>query len=183
MSDSPTRQIDDWYPTPPEATEKLLEVEKFDAVIWEPAAGDGALAEMLAAAGYGVIASDLNSYGYCKSGIDFLMETQLPEALRPVTSLVTNPPYKLAEQFIRHAIGLGVTKHAWLLRLAFLEGAARHENLFKDNPPSRIHVFSKRLTIWRGDEKPTGSGTTAYAWFVWDQPIGSLKLKPRVNWI
>ena len=134
-----------------------------------------------------MIASDLNDYGYCEAGVDFLMETKLPEVHGPVENLITNPPYKLAEQFISKAIDLGVRKHAWLLRLAFLEGAARHESLFKHNPPSRIHVFSKRLTIWRGDQsKPTGKdprGTTAYAWFVWDQPMGSLKLKPRINWI
>lgn len=183
MSDSPTRQIDDWYPTPPEATLKLLEVERFDGIVWEPAAGDGALADVLTDNGYAVIASDLNEYGYCKAGVDFLMETKLPDVHGPVENIITNPPYKLAEQFINHAISLGVTKHAWLLRLAFLEGVARHESLFKHNPPSRVHVFSKRLTIWRGDEKPSSTGTTAYAWFVWDQPMGSLKLKPRINWI
>ena len=191
MSNTPTRQKNDWYPTPPEATLKLLEVEPFHGVIWEPAAGDGALCEVLREAGHSVIASDLNEYGYCKAGVDFLMETKLPEVHGPVTNLITNPPYKLAEQFIQKAIDLGVRKHAWLLRLAFLEGAARHESLFKHNPPSRVHVFSKRLTIWRGDERPNDKtiggkeprGTTAYAWFVWDQPIGKLRLKPRINWI
>ena len=177
------RQKDDWYPTPPEATRKLLEVERFDGVIWEPAAGDGALCEVLREAGHSIIASDLNDYGYCKSGVDFLMETKVPEVHGPVTTLVTNPPYKLAEQFIQHAIGLGVRHHAWLLRLSFLEGVGRHERLFASNPPARVHVFSQRLTIWRGDGEPTSTGTTAYAWFVWDKALGSLKLKPRINWI
>ena len=68
--------------------------------------------------------------------------------------------------------------------LGVLGRAARHESLFKHNPPSRVHVFSKRLTIWRGDEKPSSTGTTAYArMFVWDQPYGKLRLKPRINWI
>jgi len=30
-------------------------------------------------------------------------------------------------------------------------------------------VFSKRLTIWRGDQEVNGSGTTAYAWFIWER--------------
>ena len=178
------RQKDDWYPTPPEATRKLLEVERFDGVIWEPAAGDGALCEVLREAGHSIIASDLNDYGYCKSGVDFLMETKVPEVHGPVISLITNPPYKLAEQFIQHAIDLGVRHHAWLLRLSFLEGVGRHERLFAKNPPARVHVFSHRLTMWRGDEdaRPV-SGTMAFAWFVWDKALGSLKLKPRINWI
>jgi hypothetical protein len=83
--------------------------------------------------------------------------------------IVTNPPYRHATEFIRHAIELGVKKHAWLLRLSFLEGMARHERLYKLFPPARVWVFSKRLTIWRGDEEKNGSGTTAYAWFVWER--------------
>ena len=79
------RQVDDWYPTPPEATLKLLEAEPFHGVIWEPAAGDGALADVLANSGHAVVASDLNDYGYCKAGVDFLMETKLPEVHGPVT--------------------------------------------------------------------------------------------------
>ena len=68
------RQKDDWYPTPPEAVHALLSNERFDKVIWEPAAGDGALAECCDLAGYEVIATDLNDYGYCPAGVDFLME-------------------------------------------------------------------------------------------------------------
>ena len=162
------RHKDDWYPTPPEATRKLLEVERFDGVIWEPAAGDGALCEVLREAGHSIIASDLNDYGYCKSGVDFLMET------KTLILMV----HKAVE------IDLGVRHHAWLLRLSFLEGVGRHERLFAKNPPARVHVFSHRLTMWRGDEdaRPV-SGTMAFAWFVWDKALGSLKLKPRINWI
>ena len=163
------RHKDDFYPTPPEATRALLRRESFDHYIWEPAAGNGALVNVLTEAGHGVIAADLNQYGFCKAGIDFLMESNLPEVLRPVRHLITNPPYRLAEDFISHAIHLGCTKHAYLLRLSFLEGVGRHQRLFSQHPPARIHVFSHRLTIWRGDQDQTSTGTTAYAWFVWDR--------------
>ncbi len=63
MSNIQTRQKDDFYPTPPEATKALLEVERFDSLVWEPAAGDGAIAKVLADHGYGVVASDLHDYG------------------------------------------------------------------------------------------------------------------------
>lgn len=174
------RHKDDFYPTPVHATAALLSRERFGPVIWEPAAGDGALAEVCAKAGYGVIASDLNDYGYCKAGVDFLMERSLPEALRPVDSIISNPPYKLAEQFISHAIELGATKHAWLLRLSFLEGINRYWGLFAMNPPARVLVFSRRLTIWRGDEDITSTGTTAYAWFIWHKDHAD---DPRIEWI
>ena len=60
--------MNDWYPTPPEATLKLLEVEPFHGVIWEPAAGDGALCEVLREAGI-VIASDLMNTATAAGGL------------------------------------------------------------------------------------------------------------------
>ena len=174
------RHKDDFYPTPVHATAALLSRERFGPVIWEPAAGNGALAEVCTKAGYGVIASDLNDYGYCKAGVDFLMEQSLPQAQQTVESIISNPPYKLAEQFISHAIHLGASKHAWLLRLSFLEGINRHWGLFAMNPPARVLVFSKRLTIWRGDEDITSTGTTAYAWFIWHKDYAD---DPRIEWI
>lgn len=156
------RQKDDFYPTPPEAVEALLSVEKFIGDIWEPACGDGAISKVLERE-HNVVSSDLNDYGFGESGVDFLMEQELQ-----AQSIVTNPPYKNATDFVRHAIRLGAKKHCWLLRLAFLEGKARNENIFSKTKPARVWVFSKRLTIWRGDEEKSGSGTTAYAWFVWE---------------
>jgi len=170
------RQKDDWYPTPEIATRRLLDVEMFDEQIWEPAAGDGAIAKVLKTACYDVISSDLNDYGYCESGIDFLLEQK-----RAADHLVSNPPYKLAEEFIRHAIDLGVDKHAWLLRLSFLEGQKRYQRLFQDSPPIRVHVFSQRLTMWRGDEEARNvGGTTAYAWFVWRATYTG---SPQLGWL
>jgi hypothetical protein len=172
------RHKDDFYPTPVHATAALLSRERFEQVIWEPAAGDGALAEVCEKAGYGVIASDLNDYGYCKSGVDFLMEKRPCHPC--MYSIISNPPYKLAEQFISHAIELGTYKHAWLLRLSFLEGINRYWGLFAMNPPARVLVFSRRLTIWRGDEDITSTGTTAYAWFIWYKGYAD---DPRLEWI
>ena len=173
-----TRQKDDWYPTPHKAIRSLLDVESFDETIWEPAAGDGAISKVLEKACYQVISSDLNDYGYCDAGVDFLMAHK-----KAADSLVTNPPYKLAQQFIEHAIGLGVKNHAWLLRLSFLEGQGRFNALFDNYPPARVHVFSKRVTMWRGDEGQAWygkTGKTAYAWFVWNSYYNG---KTQLGWL
>lgn len=159
------RQKDDWYPTPEEASHALLSVETFSPTIWECACGDGSLSWVLRDAGYKTIDTDLNDYGFGQGGIDFLMEQK---AAAP--NIVTNPPYKLANQFILHAIHLGIEKHAWLLRLAFLEGQERYDSIFRLHPPADVYVFSKRLTIWRGDENDAWygkTGKTAYCWMVW----------------
>jgi hypothetical protein len=59
------------------------------------------------------------------------------------------------------------------MRLAFLESAKRGDGLFRDYPPSRIWVFSERITFYPSGVATGGSGTTAYAWFVWDKTAPS----------
>jgi len=167
------RQKDDFYPTPLSAIEALLDVEDFDGDIWEPACGDGAIS-LPVSIYHNVISTDLNDFGFGETYVDFLMEQKL---LAP--NIITNPPYKLAQDFIQKAIDLKAKKHCWLLRLSFLEGHQRRVSLFDQNRPARVWVFSKRLTIWRGDEERNGNGTTAYAWFVWEgKPEQTL-----VNWV
>jgi len=168
-----SRQKDDFYPTPLVAVEALMDAERFDGDVWEPACGNGAISKPFSQH-YNVVSTDLNDYGYGQPGVDFMMESRL---LAP--NIVTNPPYKHAQQFIEKAISLKAKKHCWLLRLSFLEGKNRRASLFNFNKPSKVWVFSQRLTIWRGDEKPSGNGTTAYAWFIWE---GSAT-ETKIGWI
>lgn len=153
----------DFYPTPAWATHALCEVESFTGTIWEPACGDGAMAEVLRARGHVVEASDLYDRGYGEPGVDFMT------AERRVANVVTNPPYNSAEGFIAAALRQAESKVAFLLRLAFLEGASRGAGLFKTNPPSRVHVFSERVTFAPAGVTLSNGGTTAYAWFIWDR--------------
>ena len=171
------RHKDDFYPTPPFATEELLDREQFAPHVWECACGDGAISRVLSKKGYRTYDTDLNDYGYGEAKRDFLLEQEVP-----VTNcdIITNPPFKLANEFVLHALSLNVRKFAFLLRLAFLEGDYRRKAIFQPNPPNRVYVFSKRLTIWRGDQVRKGNGTTPYAWFVWNN---MLRKRTVVNWI
>jgi hypothetical protein len=54
----------DLYGTPPVAVEALLRVERIPHKVWEPAAGRGAIVEVLRAAGHAVTTSDLIDYGF-----------------------------------------------------------------------------------------------------------------------
>jgi hypothetical protein len=140
-----------------------LEVERFSGSIHEPACGDGAISKILEADGHEVYSSDLIDRGFGEAPIDFL-----DLKIRYEDSLITNPPFKLADEFALHALDLGYRHVALFARLAWLEGAARHKKLWSIHPPSRIWVFSKRQTLWRGDEVgKTSGGTLAFAWFVW----------------
>ena len=162
----------DFYPTPGWATRALVDNEPFDGEIWEPACGDGAMATILAEAGNPVFASDLYDRGFGEPGIDFL------SSQRDADNIVTNPPYNSAEGFVTVAHRLAKKKFALLLRLAFLEGGNRQRTIFSSNPPARVWVFSERITFYPAGAVQKGSGTTAYAWFVWDKShVGPTELK------
>jgi len=153
----------DFYPTPRWATHALIENESFDGRIWECACGDGAMSEVLATTGAEIVSSDLYDRGYGTPNTDFL-NTDLN-----APNIVTNPPFHSAESFVHSALQKASGKVALLLRLAFLESANRANTIFLKTPPSRVWVFSERITFYPKGAIRKGSGTTAYAWFVWEQ--------------
>lgn len=132
----------DFYPTPAWATHALLDNEKFSGDIWECACGDGSMSEVLMTTGNKVWSSDLFDRGYGESGVDFLTSQIRSD------NIITNPPYNAAKKFVEAGIPLVKNKFALLLRLAFLEGADRARTIFSDCPPSRVWVFSERITFY-----------------------------------
>lgn len=162
----------DFYPTPAWATHALIDNEHFDGEIWESACGDGSMSEVLEQTGNKVVSSDLYDRGYGDAGHDFLTTK------RRSANIVTNPPYNAAEGFVRAGLEASSKKFALLLRLAFLEGANRQRTIFTSSPPSRVWVFSERITFYPAGAVQKGTGTTAYAWFVWDRSAaGETELK------
>jgi hypothetical protein len=157
----------DFFPTPAWATFALVENERFSGDVWECACGDGAMSRVLEQASRSVFSSDLYPRGYGNVGLDFL------DPARSADNIVTNPPYNCAEGFVASGVKHARRKFALLLRLAFLEGANRANTIFAKCPPSRVWVFSERITFYPSGIDPKGSGTTAYAWFVWDKDAPS----------
>jgi len=153
----------DFFPTPAWATFALVDNEAFKGDVWECACGDGAMSRVLEDANPSTFSSDLYRRGYGEPGIDFL------DPARTADNIVTNPPYNCAEGFVASGLKHARRKFALLLRLAFLEGANRQRTIFSRCPPSRVWVFSERITFYPSGVERKGSGTTAYAWFVWDK--------------
>ena len=153
----------DFFPTPAWATHALIDNESFQGEIWESACGNGAMSQVLDQASSKVVSSDLYNRGYGDVGIDFLNTSKKSD------NIITNPPYNAAEGFVKTGVLSARRKFALLLRLAFLEGANRADTIFTDCPPSRVWVFSERITFYPAGSVQQGSGTTAYAWFVWDK--------------
>ena len=173
---------DDFYATPPEAVRALLQVEKFTGTIWECCCGDGAIVEVLREAGHRVYATDLVERGCpdSESRIDFLME---PHPGFHLEAILTNPPYALAEQFIIHALTLGVPKIVMLLRLAFLESTGR--SVILDNGLlARVYVFRNRLPMihrhgWTGNR---AASSMAFAWMIWQLGWNKPAELHRISW-
>jgi len=161
----------DFFPTPAWATHALIDNEEFVGTIWEPACGNGAMSDVLETTGNQVVSSDLYDRGYGEGNHDFL------ESWRRAPNIVTNPPYNAAEGFVRAGLERSERKFALLLRLAFLEGSNRQRTIFTEAPPSRVWVFSERITFYPAGAVQKGSGTTAYAWFVWDKDACGTELK------
>jgi SAM-dependent methyltransferase len=79
--------------------------------------------------------------------------------------VIGNPPYILAEEFVRHSMTLLKPGGSvvFLLRLAFLEGQARGESFWRKYPLHDLPICSKRPSF-------TGNGktdATAYAVYHW----------------
>ncbi|MGD9537351.1 MAG: hypothetical protein AB7P52_05635 [Alphaproteobacteria bacterium] len=164
----------DFFPTPQWATFALIDNERFDGDIWECACGNGAMSRVLEETKSYVFSSDLYQRGYGEAGRDFL------KATRRTDNIITNPPYNSAEGFVRVGTKLAKHKFALLLRLAFLEGANRANTIFARTPPSRVWVFSERITFYPTGVEVKGTGTTAYAWFVWDRDAQS---RTELRWL
>lgn len=177
----------DLYESPPVAVEALLKAENLPEVIWEPACGPGSIVRVLRAAGKQVYATDLVDYDspdQDESGWDFLLERQCPIG---VQAIVTNPPFKNAEQFVEHGLSL-CPKVVMLLRLAFLE-SERRRKILDCGEFARVLVFRNRLPMMHRDgqgivaaEKQTSSAM-AFAWFVWDRNHNGAPIElKRLSW-
>jgi|SRR6478752_730001 hypothetical protein len=172
---------DDLYETPPVAVAALLKRETLPPVVWEPACGPGAIVSVVRAAGHTVIATDLNDWGCPDSQPrrDFLFEQRAPDGCE---CILTNPPYKLAQEFVLKAREL-VPKVVMLLRLVFLE-SERRRNILESGDLARVYVFRNRLPMmhrygWSG---PRASSATAYAWYVWDRAYSGPIVVHRISW-
>jgi hypothetical protein len=141
----------------------LIANEEFHGPIWEPACGNGAMSEVLKLTGNEIISTDLHDRGYGDGIQDFIYSH------RSAPNIVTNPPYNLAEEFVEKGRQVAHKKLCLLLRLSFLESARRYDSIFSKFWPARVWIFSERITFYPNGLQTAGSGTLAYAWFVWDR--------------
>ena len=155
------RSKTDFYPTPKEVTIALLKYLKIpkQAVIWEPACGEGHMAEAIKELGYKVISSDINNMGYGEVGIDYLTTPK-----RECDWIITNPPFCESVNFIKTSITYGVP-FALLLKSQYWHTRNRLEMFYGFKPKAVLPL------TWRPDflfGKKGGAPTMDCIWTVWD---------------
>lgn len=146
------RRALDFYPTPPDVTHALMQFMQDwrGMAIWEPAAGDGAMAYVLRLYGHSVTESDI------ATGTDFLAAT-VPGW---VEAIITNPPFNLSEEFIRTALGI-CPNVAMVFKSQFWH-AQKRLALFREFPPTYVLPLT-----WRPDFAGGGAPTMEILWTVW----------------
>lgn len=159
------REENDYYATDPKAIDMLLDKEKFNKNIWEPAVGGGHLSKRLKEHGYIVKQSDIIQRIEGVDIIDFLKTNETFDG-----DIITNPPYKFCTEFILKALELikEGNKIAMFLKIQTLEGQERYKKIFSKYPPRKIYVFIKRIQCAKNGLFK-GSSAVCYAWFIWEK--------------
>jgi hypothetical protein len=195
--------LDD-FPTPPFGTRALIHYliaphicpggrTLGNMIAWEPCANRGYMVKPLREFFGKVYASDIFDYGAGYPQHDFLMPYKPFRSAVPVDWVITNPPFRLAEQIISHGLEIATQGVAVLVRSAFEEGMERYFKLFSVQPPTLLGVFTERVIMHKGvlrdPNKPyldevTGemkrpSTATSYKWMVW---IKGAEPRPQI-WI
>ena len=120
--------------------------------------------------------ADAYDYGYGPV-CNFLTDTHTTKSFDWV---ITNPPFRLAEEFILHALNVARVGVAIIARTVFLESAGRYKAIFRERPSSQFAQFVERVPMVRGRLDGKATTATGYAWFVWECQTTRT---PRLTWV
>lgn len=187
MSATRERVENDFYATPKTAVEAILDEIQLEGSILEPAAGQGHISAVLREKypDSEIVSTDLvhreEKFGISiAGGVDFLHHNYG----RKFDNVITNPPFKLAKEFIERALEVANGKVIMFAKIQLLEGQERRE-MFENTPLKYVYVFSKRVNPMRNGEeldekgKPWSS-TMCFAWFVFEHGYTE---EPIIRWL
>ena len=176
------RVENDYYATPPESTQALLNVLELNGSILEPACGEGHISEVLKSnyPNSEIVSTDLIDRGYGSGGINFLEHTYD----RTFTNVITNPPFKYMREFVEKSLEISTDKVIMFGKIQFLEGQRRKEFL-ENSPLKYVYVFSERQNPMRNGSSVDENGkkwssTMCFAWYVWEKGYEG---EPVVRWL
>lgn len=157
-----SRTKNDFYPTPRIAIDTFLKKwqPSTNAKLFEPCGGNGALIDGLTDNGFNVVGScDIDPQRKDILKQDFLKLKSLPVK---ADTIITNPPFNLAEEFVRKSFELGIETVAILIKATWFS-AAKRIDLFENHRPSKKLDYTFRL-----DFMGKGSPVMECCWIVWE---------------
>jgi hypothetical protein len=175
----------DFYPTRARwVIEALLaHLDLTGLSVWEPATGEGDIAEVLKASCARVHCTDITSYGYPLNALqDFTAIQPAPH----FDAIITNPPQgprnTTAEAFI--TAGLHCIRHGGLLALllaADFDSAARRRGLFAGCEWFAAKIVLTRRIVWF--ERADGIRAAPkenHAWYLWQRTPLRIRHAPQL---
>jgi hypothetical protein len=94
--------------------------------------------------------------------------------------VITNPPFRLAEDFVHRSLIVARRGVAVLVRTVFIESVGRYRNLFAKKAPTICAQYTERVPMVRGRLDRKASTATGYAWLVWQKPLTA---STRLVWV
>lgn len=178
------RDPNDFYATAPEATESFLaqykkDGESLNLFVLEPCAGNGHISKVLEKHGHIVQSWDLVQREFPLNRVcDFLKTTE-----GGYMDVLTNPPFKLAVEFIQHSLELvdNGCRVIMFLKVQFLEGLKRYESLYSKGCLRFVYIHVNRQpSALNGEFDKYDAKTQCYCWFIFEK---GYKGPSIVRWI
>lgn len=160
------REDHEHYVEPAWCSMRLFEEERFSGTIYDPACGFGNVVKSAQALGMAAFGTDLVDRGF---DILPLKPVNFFDVSTKVANIVTNPPFKIIENFTLHALSLALVNVAIIMPTARLNAA----HWIRGTPLRRIWLMTPRPSMPPGHViaaggKPEG-GKVDYCWLVFQQ--------------
>lgn len=162
----------DYYIEQPWCSARLFDEEDFSTGIVDPACGSGNIVRSARAARISALGSDImkRNGGECYIACDFFSAEWL--SIYEPTNICCNPPFGVADQFVKLAIERAEKKTAMLLPATWHFGSKRAAWL-ATTPLQRVLALTPRPSMPPGavieaGHKP-GGGTKDFSWYIWER--------------
>jgi len=190
------RQKEEYYATDPKFINLLLKKEPWlknpKLKILEPCAGENILVDRF----YELTGNKMDSYDLISRREDVKAADYFTTDFKDKYDVIlTNPPYLkdtmktnrgMADMIIKMLDDVKVGGSVILfLKTLHLESQVRYEKIYKNNPPSKLWVFSKRIYCYKNADFTFSSSAVSYTIFMWTnkKSDGSFDKDTKIDWI
>lgn len=170
----------EWYVEPRSCVEQLAAAIDFgNDLIWDPSCGRGTILDVFAERGHEVVGSDVVDRNPRHRRFyrgNFLEVTKHPTPQGRALSIVNNPPFSRAAEFMHRSVHMMPARRAaFIVPLEFLCSKGRFR-MFTQTPPSHVAFCSERPSMPPGamvadmGDKAFRGGKSDFVWIVFTAP-------------